>query len=508
MNAHADPPWRRLDARIIWVAAAYCTGVMVAALAVLWWRDAPWWLSAPAPLVLTGIGYEALLWAKTRYRLTDEHIEMRTGVLLRRHRAIPRARVRSVELSANPLHRVFSLAVVKVETGHRTSSDQQAALTLNALPRSQAQALRAALVRRDGAGHEQVIALGQRRWLRLAPLTIATPALGLGALGATYQGLDMLGYDPDTVLIPRLIDWLGARPDLPALASLTALGLLLIGIAATLALATETWWNFRLVRESDGGLRATRGLFVTRSATLQEDRLHGVEIAEPLLLRTAGAACTYAVITGSGSAEEEMRAFNAAALLPPAPIAHAHRVAASVLREPGNPARTVRLLPHPRLALARRVRWALLAAAALGALLAALGAWLWPPLLTLAWITALAAGASGLLLARDAYRNLGHGLTGRYLVTRHGTLKRRTVALRRGGVIGWTFTQWAWHRRSTLCRLSATTPGGRGVYHVKDVFMGEGVRFAEQALPGLLTPFLTGPPATRPSAPAPPPAAG
>ncbi|MFI6392729.1 PH domain-containing protein [Nonomuraea sp. NPDC050547] len=507
MNPHTDPPWRRLDVRIIWVAAAWCAGVMVAALAVLWWREAPWWLSAPVPLVLSGIAYEALLWAKTRYRLTDEHIEMRTGVLLRRHRSIPRARVRSVELSANPLQRVFSLAVVKVETGHRTSSDQQAALTLNALPRGQAQALRAALIRRDGAAGEQTIALGQRRWLRLAPLSVATPALGVGALGATYQGLDLLGYEPDTVLIPRLIDWLG-RSDLLLVGSLTALGLLLAGITATLALATETWWNFRLVREPDGGLRATRGLFVTRSATLQEERLHGVEIAEPLLLRTAGAASTYAVVTGSGSAEQEMRAFNASALLPPAPIAHAHRVAAAVLREADNPARTVRLLAHPRLALARRVRWALLAAAALGALLAALGAWLWPPLLTLAWIATPAAGAGGLLLARDAYRNLGHGLTGPYLVTRHGTLKRRTIALRRGGIIGWTFTRWAWHRRSTLCRLSATTPGGRGVYHVKDVFMGEGVRFAEQTLPGLLTPFLTGPPATRPAAPALPPAAG
>ena len=37
------------------------------------------------------------------------------------------------------------------------------------------------------------------------------------------------------------------------------------------------------------------------------------------------------------------------------------------------------------------------------------------------------------LLGLDRYRNLGHQLTARYLVTRQGSVMRRTVALQRAG---------------------------------------------------------------------------
>jgi len=462
---------------------------MLVTLAVMWWRDAAWWVMAPVPVLLLGIGYEALRWLRTTYRLTAEHIELRTGLLVHRHRSIPRRRVRSVDVLANPVQRVLRLATLRVDTGHRVGR-KESVLSLNALSREEAEAMRAALVRRAAADDEQqVIARLDRRWLRFGPLSFATPLLGFAALGALYQTLDVLGYDPDNVLIPQVIDWLSEADLLPVIV-LAVLGLLLAGTIGALGRHVETWWDFRLVREPHGGLRASRGLFVTRSATLEEERIHGVEIAEPLLLRSVAAACTYAVATGSGSAEEEASTFNTSALLPPAPIEEAHRVAATALREKENPAKAVRLVPHSRHALARRLRWAFFSGAGLGAALIGLGMWLTPVLIHIGWVSALAVWAGGVLFARDGYRNLGHGITGHYLVTRHGSLKRRTIALRQSGVIGWTLTQWAWHRRSGLCRVTATTPGGRGAYHVKDVLMGEGLTFAEKAVPGLLAPFL------------------
>ncbi|MEU6718393.1 PH domain-containing protein [Nonomuraea sp. NPDC046802] len=488
----AQRGWRRLDGRIIWVVVLGGAGIALVTLAVMWWREAPWWLQAPVPVpVLAVIGYEALRWMKTRYRLTAEHIEVKTGLLVRRHRSIPRQRVRSVDVMAHPLQRVLGLATVQVGTGHRVGSAKAAVLSLNALSRADAEALRAALVRRAGEGEQETIARFDRRWLRFGPMSFATPLLGLSAVGAVYETLDILGYDPDGVLIPALLDWLG-RADLLAVVAIGAPALLLVGAAVALGWYVETWWDFRLVREPHGGLRASRGLFIARSATLEEERLHGVEIAEPLLLRVGGGAYTYAVATGAGGAEEEASTFNTSALLPPAPIGESHRVAAEVLCEEENPARAAGLIPHPRQAWARRVRWALLAAVLAGGVPAALGVWLWPALVHAGWVVALVTCGAGLLFAWDAYRNLGHRLTDRYLVTRHGSLKRRTIALRRDSVIGWTVTQWAWHRRSTLCRVTATTAGGRSAYHMKDVLMSEGLVVVDEAAPGLLTPFLSG----------------
>lgn len=110
--------------------------------------------------------------------------------------------------------------------------------------------------------------------------------------------------------------------------------------------------------------------------------------------------------------------------------------------------------------------------------------------LHIAWISGVVLYPVAVLFALDAYRNLGHGLTGRYLVTRHGTFKRRTIALRRDGLIGWKVNQWAFHRKSGLCKLTAITAGGRGAYQVKDIIMTTGIRFADEAVPGVLSQFV------------------
>ncbi|MDT0265864.1 PH domain-containing protein [Streptomyces sp. DSM 44915] len=492
----ADTAWRRLDPRVIAAVGAWCLLLVLAAALVMWWRGAPWWLhvSVPAP-VLGVLGYEALRWRRTTYRVTSDLVELRTGVLVRGHRSIPRQRVRSVDVTAEPMHRLLGIATVKVGTGQRVSSSAGAALTLDALAAEECEALRERLSRRpddpaaDG-GRERTLAVLDWRWLRYAPLSMSVPLLGLSFVGALYEGLDLLGADPDNTVIPGLIAWLGSVDDLWPVVLLAVVAMALAGTVGSLGMFVETWWGFRLLREPHGTLRTSRGLFVARSVTLEEARLRGVEVAEPLSLRWGGGALTYAVVTGAGTAEEEISASNSSVLLPPAPLRQAHRVAAAVLREERDPTAAVRLIPHTRHALHRRLRLVCAVGTSLGGVLALLGTLLTPVLIHLGWVTALVVYAVGCCFAVDAYRNLGHGVTGRYLVTRHGSLKRRTIALRRDGVVGWRINQWAWQRRSGLCRVTATTAGGRGAYHVKDVLLPEGLRFADEAVPDLLTRFL------------------
>jgi putative membrane protein len=94
------------------------------------------------------------------------------------------------------------------------------------------------------------------------------------------------------------------------------------------------------------------------------------------------------------------------------------------------------------------------------------------------------------LLALDAYRSLGHGITGGYLVARSGTVRRSTVALQRRGVIGWSVRQSVFQRRAGLVTIRATTAAGAGAYAIHDAGTGAGLAVAETAVPELLTPFL------------------
>ena len=71
-------------------------------------------------------------WVTTRYRITPTVVEVREGLLQRKHLTVPRDRVRTVDVSAHPLQRLLRL--VKVEIGTGTSHHGAETLTLDGLP--------------------------------------------------------------------------------------------------------------------------------------------------------------------------------------------------------------------------------------------------------------------------------------------------------------------------------------------------------------------------------------
>jgi putative membrane protein len=121
------------------------------------------------------------------------------------------------------------------------------------------------------------------------------------------------------------------------------------------------------------------------------------------------------------------------------------------------------------------------------AAVAALG-WIVDLRLTVAALVLLPAAV---LLAIDRYCGLGHAVTLRHVVTRTGGLRRRTVALQRDGVIGWTFRQSVFQRRAGVVTAEVVTAAGRGGYPVLDAGTTDAVTFADEATPGLLAPLRT-----------------
>ena len=165
-------------------------------------------------------------------------------------------------------------------------------------------------------------------------------------------------------------------------------------------------------------------------------------------------------------------------------------MATAVLGEkPGFPA-GLKLARAPRAALRRRVTWGLAAVALFEAPLVILGVLLTEVLLHLAWISSLVLVPLALAAAADAYRSLGSGLLGRYLVTRYGTYTRRTVLLDRSGIIAWSVNQSASQRRAGLATLVAMVAAGRGGYKIRDVALADGLALVREATPGMFEEFL------------------
>ncbi|WP_327044298.1 PH domain-containing protein [Microbispora sp. NBC_01189] len=528
----AEPGWRRLSPRMLLVhpvqevvrAAPALLGLLVAGTSS-GGKGHLWSAAGVGLTVLFGM----LRWFTTTYRISPEQVQVRRGLLNRKVLTVPRDRVRTVDVTSHVLHRVLGLARVEVGTG---TSDRRhdSRLKLDALSAAEAARLRVELLHRSpaaqfpaaqsptaqspgaspvppyagstpmgGATGETELARMRPGWVRFGPFTMSG-LVTVGVVGGFASRLVSEGnIDLDRVgPVRETWRWFSAMSLALEIATVLLALVVFVGVASTLGYVLA-YGNFRLTRHAEGTLHVTRGLLTRRATTIEERRLRGVEIDEPLLLRAVRGARLSAVTTGLRSKERGQR--GGSTLLPPAPRAEAVAVAGLVLSHaPGatggpSPATaplagplTGPLTPHGPAALRRRFTRAYGVHGPV--LLALLALWAWAGLPSWPWLTAAALLPVTALLAADRYRSLGHALTSGYLVTRWGALVRRRVALRCDGVIGWTVERSFFQRRAGLATLTATTAAGAQSYQVRDVDLAEALRLAAVGTPGLLDPFL------------------
>lgn len=486
--------WLRLDRRVLWVdlirsvLSLLPTVVAIGVFGVQPRLSELWPAVAVAVLGVGGAVADLLRWLKTRYRLTPERVEVRTGLLVTRVRQIPRDRIRSVDASAKLLYRLAGLRRVAVGAG-----SGEPALVVDAVSTATATALRRDLLDRTppdpaalpgttppgaplpdppvsaAADRDQVLARFSWTWLVHNIFGIWIYLGAAGILWGLYWLLRGFGLEP----VAWIRDTAGVLGPLwTPVVAIVALSLLGVGLMAA-SFVSENW-DFRLLR-TGGSLRTTQGLFRTREVNRDLDRVRGAEIAEPLLWRWLGTADTNVVTTGL----QVWSMRPATAVLPRGPITTARRVTADIL---GTEALAAPLTPHPTAALRRRVAWALVVSVLTGAA----GAIWW------SWLVGVVILPVALGAAVVAYRSLGHAVIDGHLVVRSGLLSRRTVALQGPAVIGWRVRQSMLQRRLGLATLTATTAAGNGSYAAVDLSAAAVPAVAESAAPGLLAPFAAG----------------
>ncbi|OPG05113.1 hypothetical protein B1L11_36180 [Microbispora sp. GKU 823] len=472
-----------------------------------------WSVAGVALMVVLGM----LRWFTTTYRITPEHVQVRRGLLNRKVVTVPRDRVRTVDVTSHVLHRVLGLARVEVGTG-MSERRHEGRLKLDALTAAEAARLRVELLHRSPAAAmasstvsstvspvappagstpaaETELARMRPEWVRFGPFTMS----GLVTVGVVAGFVSRLVSEGNVDLgrvgpVQETWRWFSAMSLPLEIATVVLVLVVFVSVASTLGYVLA-FGNFRLTRHAEGTLHVTRGLLTTRATTIEERRLRGVEVGEPLLLRAVRGARLSAVTTGLRSAQGAQR--GGSLLLPPAPRADAVAVARLVLprvadapsvsASEASPV-TASLTAHGPAALRRRFTRAYgVHALVLAALLAL---WWWAGLPSWTWVTAAALLPLTALLAADRYRSLGHALTSGYLITRWGSLARRRVALECDGVIGWNIERSFFQRRAGLATLTATTAAGKQGYQVRDVDLAEALRLAAAGTPGLLDPFL------------------
>ena len=502
MTAIESPPeidWRRLNTRMLLVhpvveVAKALPAIVAALLAGHGTNAGTVWATAIAVIVAV---ISLIRWFTTRYRITGDRVELRRGLLRRRTLTAPLDRVRTVDLTSHLLHRLLGLARVAIGTG---TSDREGhdRVILDGLTLSEAAGLRVELLHRrhtpapTNLGEpvpvqqdvEEELVRADPRWLRFAPFTLTGAVTGLALLGVVWRVVNEAHVNLRRLGLVREVSHRLERWPVAADVVVVATGVVAFVVIASTIGYVLAFWRFRVTRHSGGTLQVTRGLITTRATSIEQRRLRGVEVSEPLLLRSVRGARCLAIATGLRVGRGAER--GGEILLPPAPRPAALSLAATVIGT--DVPFTEALARHPIAALRRRLTRTLAGTLVL-VVVAALGVGFghWP-----LWLLVVAAvlAAAAIPLGVDRYRSLGHTLAGEYLVTRYGTIVRRRSALHTDGVIGWNIRRSYFQRRVGLTSLTATTAAGRQQYKITDISDTEAVAFANTTVPTLLTQFL------------------
>ncbi|MGC0141694.1 PH domain-containing protein [Pseudactinotalea sp. Z1732] len=526
-----DAPWQRLHSRMIWVDALQTVISLAPGIVAITVFDVEADMSSMWPFVaiavfgVLGAISDALRWVFTRYRVSEDYVERRTGVLVRRYRSVRRDRIRSVDVEARLRHRLSGLRIVRIGAGQQSAAGE-AAFDLDAVLAADAEQLQRILLRDrrrpssgtvaagrtpqspDDGDHQveaestdagsqgsddpmperapQILSRLQPRWVLYNLFNIWALVLAAGVLwggfwlAATFN-LDVLSYGRNLVAWDDL-DWAGR----------TAIAVGVVAMVGVLGMAITFFtshWRFELSRVFGAEttmLRTRQGLFHTKEVNRDEGRIRGVAIAEPLLWRWLGVTDTTVITTGL----DAWSSSDPTTILPRGPRAVACRVGGEVLQTDVNPI-TAPLQPHPGAALRRRLWWALATAAIVTGVLWWLArtdvigfGWIW----TGAVLLPFAVGA-----ALVAYRALGHTIAGAYVVMRSGLLSRYTTALQRDAVSTVAVSESLLQRRLGLRSVSAMTAAGDGAYDAPDVPADSAAELANLASDGLLEPFLVHP---------------
>ena len=312
-------------------------------------------------------------------------------------------------------------------------------------------------------------------WLRFAPFSLARLVVIAAAIGALSQFGDQL---PVADAAESAWTWVHEF----ALALIIG-GLFLGSLTGWVMVAVTgyivQWWNMRLTREA-GSLHLTAGLFTTRSITVEEKRVRGVQMKEPVLLRLVGGAELSTLATGVGSG-------GVTAILPPCPQGVARSVGADIL-ETSAPM-TAPMTSHG--AAARRRAWLRHLWGALFVIAIPLVVMIWVDLPV--WVPILVAVVAlpvSALAAEASYRHLGHATTADHLVVGSGELARVRTVLEHDGIIGWVVHQSWFQRRLALATLIATTAAGAEQVVARDIPLDAAIRVADTSTPGVLTAWI------------------
>ncbi|WP_281193687.1 PH domain-containing protein [Halorubrum sp. F4] len=260
-------------------------------------NDSGWGFPAAAGAVgavlLVAGGYEIAYYRRFEYELTEDTLDIRSGVISRREREIPYRRIQNVDVSRSVIQRAIGVAAVDLETAGGSSTEG----SIRFVTPEEATRLQREVQRRKSAGstgsasdendavgdptgpvEEDLFAISPRELALVGALSFDGRLIGLLAFAGTGSVPVLSGYLPETSALA-----------LSAAAVVAAGALFLVSWAIGAAVSFSNYYGFRLSRAGDE-LRYERGLFRRYSGSIPTEKVQTLTVSDNPAKRALGYA--------------------------------------------------------------------------------------------------------------------------------------------------------------------------------------------------------------------------
>lgn len=225
------------------------------------------------------LAYQVAFYRRFTYGLTADVLEIRSGIVSRRHREIPYARVQNVDLSRNAVQRILGITAVAVETAGGGETEAN----LRYVSETEANRLQEELGRRSH-GETADESRDATTLFALTPRELAL--LGLVSLDLRFVSVIFILL---TISAPSVADQL--QPTIGGTLLIAApavlVGIYLVAAVLSGAVSVGNYFGFHLERIGDE-LRYERGLVQRFAGTIPLSKIQTLSITANVLARWLG----------------------------------------------------------------------------------------------------------------------------------------------------------------------------------------------------------------------------
>ncbi|KAA8722262.1 PH domain-containing protein [Corynebacterium phocae] len=238
----------------------------------------------------------AIWWRKLGFKLDEEELSIRHGVISTTFRSARYERIQAVDVVEDVIARIFGLAAVRIET----AGGQSSAISIMYLKKADAEALK-----------QEVMA-----HIHGAPSAAVGAAAPAGTATAGTAQDKQVHSEPDLVEevpVARTLVSTALRQRVIILSAISV-GLLLLPVARTTVIPLligivpsiwgiiDTSWKYTAIYDRARGVLDIRyGLADRRRQTIRLERIHAVKVSQPLLWRIFGWYEVQVSVAGYGS---------------------------------------------------------------------------------------------------------------------------------------------------------------------------------------------------------------